>query len=63
MSHADWFLELQKPNRPDYVETGDDTSHAIQHVGNVPFSKEDNQTYIKNVSHVPTITKNLVSVS
>ena len=61
-SHEDWFKDLQKPERPDYVKTGDDTIHPIQHVGNVPFGEEGNQTYIKNVLHVPTITKNLVSV-
>ena len=44
------------------METRDDTIHPIQHVGNVPFGEEGNQTYIKNVLHVPTITKNLFSV-
>ena len=61
-SHEDWFRELRKPEQPGYVETGDDTIHPIQHVGNVPFDEEGNQTYIKNVLHVPTITKNLDSV-
>ena len=41
------------------METGDDT---IQRIDNVPFGEEGNQTYIKNVLHIPTITKNLVSV-
>ena len=44
------------------MEIGDDTIHPIQHVGNVPFGEEGNQTYIKNVLHVSTITKNMVSV-
>ena len=61
-SPEDWFQELWKPERPIYVETGDDTIHPIQHVGNVPFDEEGNQTYIKNVLHVPTIMKNLVFV-
>ena len=61
-SHAFWFQELLKPNQPIFVETGDDTIHPIQHVGNVPFGKEGNQTYIKNVLHVSTIMENLVSV-
>ena len=34
----------------------------IRHIGNVPFGKEGKQTFIKNVLHVPTITKNLVSI-
>ena len=41
---------------------GDDTTHLIQHIGNVLFGKEGEQTCIKNVLHVPTITKNLVLV-
>ena len=44
------------------VETGDDTTHPIRHIGNVPFGERGKQTYIKNVLRVPTITKNLVSV-
>ena len=61
-SREDWFKQLQKAERPSYVETGDDTIHPIQHVGNVPFGEEGNQTYIKNVLHVLTITENLVSI-
>ena len=37
----------------------DDTTH---HIDNVPFYKEGNQTYIRNILHVPTIVKNMVSV-
>ena len=62
MSHQEWFQDLRVPDRPGYVETGDDTTHPIWHVGNVPFGKEGEQTCIKNVLHVPTITKNLISV-
>ena len=62
-SHQEWFRELREPDRPGYVETGDNTTHPIRHIGNVPFGKKGNQTFIKNVLHVPTITKNLVSVS
>ena len=47
---------------PGYVEIRDDTIHPIQHVGNIPFENGSKQTYINNVLHVPTITKNLVSV-
>ena len=62
-SHPEWFRELREPERPGYVETGDDTTHPIRHIANVPFVQEGKQTYIKNVLHVPNITKNLVSVS
>ena len=36
------------------METRDDTIHPIQHVGNVPFGEEGNQTYIKDVTDTPT---------
>ena len=61
-SHQEWFRDLGTPNRPNYIETGDDTPHPIRHIGNVPFGKEGEQTCIKNVLHVLTITKNLVSI-
>ena len=61
-SHEEWFRDLRTPDRPGFIETGDDTTHPIRHIGNVPFGKEGEQTCIKNVLHVPTITKNLVSV-
>ena len=61
-SHKEWFLKLREPEQPGYVETGDDTTHPIHHIANVPFGEKGKQTYIKNVLHVPTITKNLVSV-
>ena len=38
------------------------TTHPIRHIGNVPFGNNGHQTYLKNVLHVPTITKNLISV-
>mgnify|MGYP006973871167 CR=1 FL=1 len=62
-SHKEWFRELRESEQPGYVEIGDDTTHLIRHIGNVPFGEKGKQTYIKNVLHVPTITKNLVSVS
>ena len=41
-SHQEWFPDLREPEQPSYVEIGDDTIHPIQHVRNVPFSKEGN---------------------
>ena len=62
-SHKEWFLELRELERPGYVETGDDTTHPIRHIGNVPFGEKGKKTCIKNINlHVPTITKNFVSV-
>ena len=31
-SHEEWIKELRKPERPGYVETGDDTTHPIQDI-------------------------------
>ena len=62
-SHGEWFNQMKDPERPGYVETGDDTAHPIAHVKNVPLSMQDGKVkYLANVLHVPQITKNLVSV-
>ena len=38
--------------------------HPIEHVGNVPLSMHDGkEKYMADVLHVPTITKNLASIS
>ena len=50
------------PNQPSYIEMGDDTTHPIRHIDNVPFGKEDKNNCIENVFDVVTITKNLVLV-
>ena len=42
---------------------GDDTSHAIVHIGNILFTMYDGKVkYLAHVLHVPSITKNLVSM-
>ena len=56
-SHQEWFHDLRTPDQPDY------TPHPIRHIGNVPFGKEGEQNCIKNILHVPTITKNLVLIN
>ena len=61
-SHEEWFQGLREPHRPGHIKIEDDTTHSIRHIRNVPLRKEGSQTYIKNVFHVPTITKNLVSI-
>ena len=60
--HQEWFRALSMPDRPNYIDLGDDTTHPIQHIGNVPIRKEGEQTCIKNDLHVPTIKKNLVLI-
>ena len=37
-SHEEWFSYLEKPEKQGVVETGDDTPHTIEHVGEVPLS-------------------------
>ena len=62
-SHGEWFQDMHDPQKPGFVETGDDTAHPIAHVGNVPLSMQDGKVkYLSDVLHVPQITKNLVSV-
>ena len=62
-SHGEWFKDMRNPEKPGYVETGDDTTHPIAHVGDVPLSMQDGKAkYLTDVLHVPKITKNLVSV-
>ncbi len=48
---------------PGFVEANDDITHFITQIGKVPLSMQDGQTkYLKDVLHVPTITKNLISI-
>ena len=61
-SHEEWFSYLEKPESRRVVETGDDTPHTIEHVGEVPLSHVRQKGKLMNVLHISTITKNLVSV-
>jgi hypothetical protein len=58
-SHGEWFKNTKDLKTPGFVETGDDIAHPITQIGKVPLSMQDGQTkYLKDVLHVPTITKN-----
>jgi hypothetical protein len=62
-NHGEWFRNTKDLKTPGFVEIGDDTAHPITQIGKVPLSMQDGQTkYLKNVLHVPTITKNVVFV-
>ena len=61
-SHEEWFSYLEKLEQPGVVKTGDDTPHPIEHIGEVPLSHVGKKGKLMNVLHIPTITKNLVSV-
>jgi hypothetical protein len=61
--HGEWFRDVKNLEKPDYVETRDDTTHPITHIGNVPLAMQDGKMkYLSNIFHVPNITKNLVSI-
>ena len=60
--HQEWFSYLEKPMQPGVVATGDDTPHPIANVGEVSLSHVGQKGKLVNVMHIPTITKNLVSV-
>ena len=55
-------MNLREPKRPGVVETSDDSTHMIEHIGDVALSNHDNKGYMTDLLHVLTITKNLVSV-
>ncbi len=57
-NHEEWFKDTKDLKTLGFVETDDDTTHPITQIGKVPLSMQDGQTkYLKDVLHVPTITK------
>ena len=60
----DFFFEnLHTLDVHGYVQSGDDSKHRIQHVGNIPLQSIDGaRNCLLDVLHVPTITKNLIFV-
>jgi len=63
-SHGKWLRDTKDLKTPGFVETSDDITHPITQIVKVPLSMQDGQTkYLKDVFHVPTMTKNLVYVS
>jgi hypothetical protein len=62
-SHGKWFRDTRDLKTPRSMETGDDTTHPITQINKVPLSMQDGQKkYLKDVFHVPTITKKIVSI-
>ena len=55
-NHEECFSDLDKPEHPRIVETGDNTSHPIEHAGNVPLSHIGHKGRLMNVMHVSTIS-------
>ena len=61
-NHEEWISRLEKPEQSGFVKTDDDTSHPIEHIGDVPLIHIGQEGRLRNVLHVPMITKNLLSV-
>jgi len=62
-SHGEWFKDTKDLKTLGFVEIGDDTTHPITQIDNVPLSMQNGQTkYLKDILHVPTITKKLVFI-
>jgi hypothetical protein len=62
-SHGEWFRDIKELKTPGFAKIGDATTHPITKISKVPLSMQDGQTkYLKNVLHVSTITKNMVSI-
>ena len=62
-SHDEWFGEIQDLENPGYVQIDDDSCHPIIHIGKVYLALHDGKTKsLSDVLHVPSITKNLVSI-
>ena len=49
MSHEEWFSYLEEPEQLGVVETGDDTPHPVDHVGEVPLSHIRQRGKLMNV--------------
>jgi len=63
IGHGEWFENTKDLKTLRFVETDDDITHPITQISKAPLSMQDGQTkYLKYVFHVPTITKNLVSI-
>ena len=59
-NHKEWFSFLEKPEKLGVVETGDNTPHPIEQIGDVPLSHVGPKGVMRIVLHVLTITKNMV---
>jgi hypothetical protein len=44
------------------MEIGEDDTQSIEHIKDVLLSNNGYRSYVKDIVHVPRITKNLVSV-
>jgi len=63
-SHGKWFRDTRDLKTLRFVETNDDITHLITQIAKVSLSMQDKQTkYLKDVLHVLTIMKNLISIS
>ena len=61
-NHEEWFFYLEKLEQLEVVEIVEDTPHHIKHIGDAPLSHVGQKGIMRNILHIPTITKNLVSI-
>ena len=58
------FSELEEKYLKMHIEMGDDDKYSVTGVGNITFQMEHAAPLtLKNVMHVPRLTKNLVSIA
>ena len=62
INHEEWFSYLEKSEQARVVKIGDDTPHPIEYIKDVPLSHVSQKGIMRNVLHVSTIPKNLVSL-
>ena len=56
------ILNFRKAGTTGVVETGEDTPHPIEDIEDIHLSHVGQKGIMRNILHVPTITKNLVSI-
>ena len=61
-NNEEWFSHLET-EESKVIETGNDTSQPIEHIREVPLSHVGQKVRLRNILHVPMITKNLVSIN
>lgn len=63
-SNKELFSELEEKYLKMHIEMGDDGKYSVTGVGNITFQRDHAAPLIlKNVMHVPRLTKNLVPIS
>ena len=63
-SDKELFSELEEKDLKMHIEMGDDGKYSVTGLGTITFEREHaTPLTLKNVMHVPGLTKNLVSIA